>query len=523
MTRLPDPRDTIAAISSAPGRAMRAIIRLTGPDSFRILGHVCPSWRKDQARQPERVTVVTTQAVIGGVLSRVASQGRESSDVFSDRPAYAGRSPVSEAGRSPFPKENRSLVSEAEPSPVLDANFSPVLEAGRSPNGERNQLLLPVTLLIWPAPRTYTGQDLAEFHTFGSPPLTEALLSAILDAGARLAQPGEFTLRAFLAGKLDLSQTEALLDLLHANDFGRMQLALTRLAGGIGKPLQAIRGQLLDLLAEIEAELDFSEEDLTFLPPYLAAQRLRQAEEQLAEVEKRLTERNTGAGAFRVVLAGPPNAGKSSLFNALIGESAALVSPTPGTTRDWLERTVTWNGVEIALVDAAGTGGQPVDPLDRLAREATSTVLEEADLVLLCHPADTSEGTETNTPLSELPADRTLPVMTKCDLTNPRQDQRPLALPTSVVTGAGLDALRDEIVRQAIRRRGGFVSASRCRPPIRSARDHLVAAAERIEHRQPELAAMELRSALEALGEIVGEVCTEELLDRIFSQFCIGK
>ncbi len=330
-------------------------------------------------------------------------------------------------------------------------------------------------------------------------------------------------MRAFLAGKLDLSQAEALLDLLHAEDSEQMQTVLAWFAGGVGKLLRDVRSTLLDLLAEIEAELDFAEEDLTFLPPEAIAERLRQAKEQLTFIEQRFQERNVGAGPFRVLLAGPPNAGKSSLFNALIGQSAALVSPAPDTTRDWLEQVVRWEEVEIALLDSAGTGTAALDALDRLAQEASDKVSQTVDLILLCQPGDVLQADHTRARLHDTAPSRIIPVITKCDLIPPGEHRNQAVLATSAATGEGIDALRRELVRKAIRWRGGFVSASRCRKPIQTARDHLEEAAHFAEHRQPELAAAELRSALDALGEVVGAVCTDELLDRIFSQFCIGK
>lgn len=452
MTRLPDPHDTIAAVSSAPGRSARSLVRITGPNTWAVLDAVCPGWRDAPEDRPARVARVASQARLPGVVSP-----------------------------------------------------------------------LPVMLLVWPAPRTYTGQDLAELHTFGCPPLIDALMSQTLQVPqVRLAEPGEFTLRAFLAGKLDLTQAEALLDLLHAEDLDAMKAALARMAGGIGKPLQAIRSALLDLLAEIEAGLDFAEEDLSFLPAEVVVERLRGEERRLADLETQLRERDLTLRPFRVVLAGPPNAGKSSLFNALVGEAAALVSPRPGTTRDWLERTVLWDQVEIALFDSAGLGNEPVDELDRLAREAGQIVLRDADLILLCLPPQVQDHqTDHIIPGGGNPG-RVVRVRTKCDLNSSGEDPSG-TLATSAVTGEGLERLRREIVCRAMQRRSGFVSASRCRQALQAARRHVAEAAGFVAGHLAEMAAVELRSALEALGEVVGAVCTDELLDRIFSQFCIGK
>src|SRR5205823_8090 len=175
---------------------------------------------------------------------------------------------------------------------------------------------LPADLYLWPAPRTYTGQELVELHTLGAPPLVELLIGELLRAGARAAQPGEFTLRAFLAGKLDLPRAEAVLGVIEAGNRSELKQALTQLAGGVTRPLEGLREDLLNLLADVEAGLDFTEEDIRFVDQTEMLGRLTKGLAQVVLVRKQLDQRSVGAGVFRVVLAGRPNAGKSSLFNA---------------------------------------------------------------------------------------------------------------------------------------------------------------------------------------------------------------
>ena len=196
---------------------------------------------------------------------------------------------------------------------------------------------LPATLYFFPGPRSYTGQDLAELHTLGSPPLVERLVADLLTAGARPAQPGEFTLRAFLAGKKDLPQAEAVNAVIEAGTDAELATALAQLAGGVTRPLQSLREDLLNLLADLEAALDFADEDIEFVGKPETLARLDAAIEHLTALAHQLDDRSISGRPVRVALVGLPNAGKSSLFNALAGGDA-LVSPIPGTTRDYLNR-----------------------------------------------------------------------------------------------------------------------------------------------------------------------------------------
>src|SRR5579884_1069063 len=194
---------------------------------------------------------------------------------------------------------------------------------------------LPATLYHWPAPKTYTGQEMVELHTLSCPPLLDLLIAQCLGAGARAARPGEFTLRAFLAGKLDLTRAEAVLAVIEAGSRDELKDALKQLAGGIARPLQELRDDLLNLLADVEAALDFADEDIRFVQQEEMLRRLGKALAQVTLLGKQLAQRSLTERVFRVVLTGRPNAGKSSLFNAL-GGADALVSPQPGTTRDYL-------------------------------------------------------------------------------------------------------------------------------------------------------------------------------------------
>jgi tRNA modification GTPase len=373
---------------------------------------------------------------------------------------------------------------------------------------------LPADLYLWPAPRSYTGQEIVELHTLSAPPLVELLIVELLRTGARAANPGEFTLRAFLAGKLDLPRAEAVLAAIEARSRDELTQALAQLAGGLTQPLRGLREDLLNLLADLEAGLDFAEEDITFVGREDLLHRLAKGLAQLTLVHKKLAERSLSGRPFRVVLAGRPNAGKSSLFNALAADQAALVSPEPGTTRDYLVRRLTVDGVSLDLIDTAGWQ----DSTHMIESQAQALGREQqgnADLVLLC----TDCGSESHTEQLPCPV---LPVATKCDLA-----PAPFGLTaTSAVTGAGIDELRSLLVERARAHAEPPLapSSSRCRHHLEACLEKLRRAHEMVLFEEPpELLALELRGALDELGTMVGAVYTQDLLDRVFSRFCIGK
>jgi len=378
---------------------------------------------------------------------------------------------------------------------------------------------LPADLHVWPAPRTYTGQEMVELHTVSCPPLVELLVTSCLAGGARAAQPGEFTMRAFLAGKLDLTRVEAVLGVIEAGSRAELKQALAQLAGGLARPLSELRDDLLNLLADVEAGLDFSEEDLSLVDQRELLVRLTKGMALVTLVQKQLDQRSLGDRPFRVVLAGLPNVGKSSLFNALTG-AAALVSPEPGTTRDYLSVRLELAGTRVELVDTAGWRDAENDieaQAQVLGREQTGG----ADLVLFCVPANRPPGEAKQTALARKEAP-VLGVATKCDLATPTAN----LLPTSAATGLGLDALRSVLAQRARAHARPVLapSLSRCRHHVEACLGHLRQAhAVALHAEPPELLAVELRGALDQLGEMTGAVYTDDLLDRIFSRFCIGK
>ncbi len=456
------PDDTIAALASAPGSAPRGIVRISG----RGTGQLLADWFRGSSNPP---TV---------------------------HPAAADASPP--PGVLPW---------RTEGSVTLAGFWSPC----------------PVALHYWPGPRSYTGECLAELHTVGSPPLLEALLGEVFRRGARPAEPGEFTLRAFLAGRIDLVQAEAVLGVIDAQGEDELRTALGQLAGGLSGGLAALRSDLLDLLADLEAGLDFADEPIEFVAHNELARRLRLAVGTLTPLRRQLGERARSDARWRVVLTGPPNAGKSTLFNALVGRFAAVVSAEPGTTRDFLAAELDLGGVPIVLIDTAGAES-PRNAIEQAAQAQRADQLSQADLIIDCSPWGA-----TGEPRDQPPT-RVLGIMTKSDLASPEDHARAGSrLPVSVHDGLSLGRLREAVASRLTGCGAGgrqFVgsTAIRVRESLEladAALQRAVALAEA--ERDEDLLALELREALQELGRITGAVYTDDILDRIFSRFCIGK
>jgi tRNA modification GTPase len=376
----------------------------------------------------------------------------------------------------------------------------------------------PATLYFFASPFSYTGQDVAELHLLGCPPIVEALITELLQAGCRSALPGEFTQRAFLAGKLDLTRAEAVHAVIEASGRTELRQALQMLAGGVAQPLSALREDLLNLLADVEAGLDFADEDIHFIDQREMLLRLGSALAHVTLVGKQLESRSLASESFRVTLAGRPNAGKSSLFNALSG-NRALVSEIPGTTRDYLVARLEIDGVRIELIDTPGWQ-QGEGTIETQAQSLGRKQQNEADLILLCVEAGTSMEEEGHVLRHDSPPVER--IATKCDLA-----MAPAGwLATSATTGAGLSALRQMLAQRGRDRPQPALapSLSRCKHHVQACLDHLRRAhAIVLEEDPPEILALELRETLQQLGEMVGAVYTDDLLDRVFSRFCIGK
>jgi tRNA modification GTPase len=381
----------------------------------------------------------------------------------------------------------------------------------------RGEVLDEGIALYFPAPHSYTGEAVLELQGHGGPVVMQALLAACLDAGARLAEPGEFTRRAFLEGKLDLAQAEAVADLIDAASREAARSALRSLSGEFSAAVRALQAELVELRALTEAMLDFPEEEVDTLHREDAGRRLRAVREALDQVIAKSRQGSLLRSGVHVVLAGRPNVGKSSLLNRLAGEERAIVTPVAGTTRDALREPVQIEGVPLVLVDTAGLRAS-ADVIERMGIERTRQEIERADVVIAVHEAGRAPE-----PLENLPVGSpVLEIYNKMDLapgfTPPAQ-----AIGVSAKTGLGLEVLKKAILRQAGWSSTGepvFLARERHLRALQRARQHLEAA--RNEPRW-ELFAEELRLAHRALGELTGEFSADDLLGEIFSRFCIGK
>ena len=386
-----------------------------------------------------------------------------------------------------------------------------------------SQVLDEAVLTFWPGPRSYTGEDLVEISCHGNPLVVETVLQALQKRGARMARPGEFTERAFLHGRIDLTQAEAVLDVLHAGSERALLAAQRSLAGQLKDRLMEIRSGLLDMLARIEAYIDFPEEDIQ---PEVGDGFRKEVSRLLQLISGLLATAPLGQrlrSGYRLVLMGPPNVGKSSLLNALLGSDRAIVSPVPGTTRDTVEESIVLAGFPVRLIDTAGLRPS-TDPIEQEGIQRTRTAAEQADLVIALidrtQPKDPceSEWTRFN--------EKLLRVLTKSDLPASFSGE---GQPVSAKTGEGLEQLRQTVARRLA---GDFFAPgaeeiavnARHAEALQKATEGLATASSSLATRAaPELVASDLRLALQALESVLGVGTSEDVLDRLFAQFCIGK
>jgi tRNA modification GTPase len=394
-----------------------------------------------------------------------------------------------------------------------------------------------VLLTYMPAPRSYTREDVVEISAHGGLGVLARILEVLVRAGARLAEPGEFTKRAFLNGRLDLAQAEAVIDLIHAQTEASQRLALAQLEGQLSHVIHAMRDELLEVLAYVEGAMEFPEEDLDLVPWGRLFARMQDVAARMADLLETFHTGRVLRDGLQVVIVGRPNVGKSSLFNVLLATNRAIVTPIPGTTRDILEEVVNLRGLPFRLVDTAGIrASEDVIEQEGIGRARAS--LEAADLVLLV--LDHSEPLQAadEEAITAVRGKPLLVVLNKADLPpalNWQQEVEEGRLPygsgvaVSCKEATGLDALTEAIVHTVMHgpqspREGAMLTKLRHWEALQHAGDALERARQGMAQRlSGEFIALDLREALEWLGEIVGLNYTEDLLDKIFSEFCIGK
>ena len=396
---------------------------------------------------------------------------------------------------------------------------------------ETQKIIDEALLLLMLAPRSYTREDVVEFHCHGGIIAVQEVLQLCVQQGAKLAQPGEFTLRAFLNGRIDLTQAESVAELVSAQSTQASQAALAGLQGKLANPIKEIRATCLDILAEVEARIDF-EDDLPPLDENLICQQLQ---DLLVSVEKILATADRGEllrSGLKVAIVGRPNVGKSSLLNAWSRSDRAIVTELPGTTRDVVESTLVVGGIPIQVLDTAGIRDTS-DTVEKIGVQRSRKAAESADLVLLTIDASTGWTVEDNLIYQQVKHRPLVLVVNKVDLADPNLQQYPVEINSVVVTAAaqnqGIDNLEAAILE--IVQTGSLEIANtelainqRQAATLQRAKNSLERVRETIDNNLPlDFWTIDLRAAIQALNEITGEGVTESVLDRIFSRFCIGK
>ena len=488
--------DTIAALATAPGAAGLAVVRVSGRDALAIADRTF--------RGSLRLAAAPTHSLHHGWA------------VMPDVVAAA-------SGRIAAP-------------PGPDGHSPAVLAAARSRVTEESRID-EVVAAVFRAPRSYTREDVVEISCHGGRVPAARVLEALLAAGARAAGPGEFTLRAFLHGRIDLAQAEAVADLIAAESRAAHDLALSQLAGVLSRRLEGIAEELRDALAEVEARVDFAEDVGGIeVPPHVVAA-IAASHQALEGLLSGSVYARAVREGVRVPIVGRPNAGKSSLFNALLGEERAIVTAVPGTTRDRVSEALELGGIRVTLSDTAGLR-EGAGPVESIGIARSREAIDRAAVVLWVVDASTSLDAADRAIASALP-DRVLVALNKADrpavvtpaaihaLRSPASAPAWSAVPVSALRGEGLSALRRALLALlGGDRAGGDPGAAsgnaRHVEALGRARAALARAAE-VAAGPGEIVAIELREALAAIGEVTGEGVGEDLLDRIFGRFCVGK
>ncbi len=457
--------ETIAAVATPPGRGGIGIVRLSGPDAWEIAARLVRLRRALEAGR----------AVLAEVLD---------------------------------PKDPRQpAIDEAVVTPFL-------------------------------APHSYTGDDVVEIAAHGSPIVLETLLRGALASGARLAGPGEFTQRAFLNGRIDLTQAEAVQDLIAAQTLEQARMAAQQLGGALSRRIAPVKEELVTLIALLEAGMDFAAgelDDVDVVSPGQIRSVLTRVREALERLERSYAQGHRLREGATLALVGRPNVGKSSLFNRLLERERAIVTPLPGTTRDTVEEAMALGGIPLRLVDTAGlrqTGESPADEAEALGIARSREALADADLVVVVLDATATISTEETELLGSLDGRPRVIVRNKSDLapaTPPaREDCEPASLLTSALTGEGLEDLRSAVRRllhaEGDAATGGVLNSLRQQQAVQSALESLSAAETANENGIPhEFLLADLHGALRALDTLTGQTTSDDILNRIFSTFCIGK
>ena len=421
-------------------------------------------------------------------------------------------------------------------APLLRLNHP--LEAGRALFGEliderTGERIDEVVVTFFAKPHSYTTEDVIEISAHGSPVVLQYVVEQALARGARLAEPGEFTMRGFLHGRIDLTQAEAVRDLIESQTLFQAKIAAQQLEGVLSRRIKPVKKQLVELIALLEAGIDFAEDDVAVLPNDRILSATSQIRPPLEALAQSFAYGRVVHEGLTLAIVGRPNVGKSSLFNRLVERERAIVTAIPGTTRDLVTETVAIAGIPIRLVDTAGIRSN-ADEVEAIGISKSYEALADADLVLVVTDDTSSQHIDEDQRLVQATSGRKrILVRNKSDLTHhaPNKldtDHLP-EVSTSAMTGEGIEALREKVVAEvggssATQHESGFLTNLRQQKLIEESLSALSAAEQAVANRTPhEMLLMDLYSALRPLDSITGETTTDDILNLIFSTFCIGK
>lgn len=459
----------------------------------------------------------------------------QSTTIIERPPIAAIATPVGEGGIAVIRVSGKSAIAEVNKAfkgkdlsrqPSHTVHFGKIM-------GEKGKVVDEVLVSVFRSPKSYTGEETVEISCHGGVLITQSVLEAMLAQGIRSAEPGEFTQRAFLNGKLELSQAEAVADLIHAKSQQAMDAAHQQLEGRLGDHIRQFRQQIIDATAMVELELDFIEEDVEFANKEQLGQLLRNLN---IEINKLLATYETGRlvkHGVRTVFIGLPNAGKSTLLNTLVGKERAIVTEIAGTTRDTIDADWSYDGIRFKLTDTAGLR-ETEDIVEAEGVRRSQKAFEEADLAVYLKDLSRQFSAKEQQAIARLQknAGETpfLLIGTKSDIAIPTKDERlHYDLKISAVEGHKVDELKELMRQRAMENKnydasGLLVTSSRHRDALQKARQNIQSALAALEQGMTgDLLSIDLRSALKNLGTITGEITTEDVLDSIFSRFCIGK
>jgi tRNA modification GTPase len=484
--------DTIVAIATPPGRGGIGIVRLAGSQARDI---AMPMLRLKHALEPGR-------AIFGELIE----------------PDSCG---VGATSREQTCAEIGSAGDEAQPTVAVFRGEQ------HSAPGRIDE----VVVVFFQKPHSYTTDDIIEISAHGSPVVLRHLLELALARGARLAEPGEFTMRAFLNGRIDLTQAEAVRDLIDSQTLYQAKIAAQQLKGALSRRLQPIKQRLVELIALLEAGIDFAEDDVSVLPDPTILERTGEVKAPLEELAGTFAYGKLVHEGLTLAIVGRPNVGKSSLFNQLVEHERAIVTATPGTTRDLVSETVAIGGIPVKLVDTAGLR-RALDEAESIGIRKSMEALADADIVLIVLDSSQPTTTEDQELLNQVAERVALIVGNKADISSsqfPVLNSQLTRIRTSALTGEGIPELRAEILRHIGGESGkqsesGFLTTMRHQNLVRDSLIALAAAQTAVRNRVPhEMLLLDLYNALRPLDEITGATTTDDILNLIFSTFCIGK